>query len=87
KSAARGGRVKGYLNERGLKILAALDTVAERRASTPASVALAWLIARPSVTAPIASATSLAQLDALVAATRLQLDADDIGLLDQASAY
>ncbi|MBV8623032.1 MAG: aldo/keto reductase [Herbaspirillum sp.] len=87
KSAARGGRVKGYLNERGLKILAALDTVAERRASTPASVALAWLIARPSVTAPIASATSLAQLDALVAATRLQLEADDIGLLDQASAY
>jgi aryl-alcohol dehydrogenase-like predicted oxidoreductase len=87
KSAARGGRVKGYLNERGLKILAALDTVSQRLESTQASVALAWLIARPSVTAPIASATSLQQLDALVKATQLTLSAEDIALLDQASAY
>lgn len=87
KSAARGGRVKSYLNPRGLAILAALDSVAERHASSPASVALAWLIARPSVTAPIASATSLSQLDALVAATRLQLASEDIALLDQASAW
>jgi len=87
KSAARGGRVKGYLNERGLKILAALDTVAQRQSSTPASVALAWLIARPSVTAPIASATSLQQLEALVAATQLTLSPADVALLDAASAY
>jgi len=87
KSAARGGKVKSYLNPRGLQILAALDAVAARHASTPAAVALAWLIARPSVTAPIASATSLAQLDELVAATRLQLSREDIAALDQASAY
>jgi len=60
--------------------------VAERYGSTPASVALAWLIARPSITAPIASATTLTQLDALVAATRLNLDVQAIAQLDQASA-
>lgn len=87
KSAARGSRVKSYLNERGLRILGALDTVAERQNTTQASVALAWLIARPSVTAPIASATSLQQLESLAAATRLKLSVDDIALLDQASAY
>ncbi|PLY58729.1 aldo/keto reductase [Herbaspirillum sp. BH-1] len=87
KSAARGGKVKSYLNPRGFQILAALDAVAARHASTSAAVALAWLIARPSVTAPIASATSLAQLDELVAATRLQLSREDIAALDQASAY
>ncbi len=85
-SSVRGGKVKNYLNPRGLRILAALDQVAERYASTPASVALAWLIARPSITAPIASATTLTQLDALVAATRLHLDAQAIAELDQASA-
>ncbi|MFL9925580.1 aldo/keto reductase [Herbaspirillum lusitanum] len=87
KSSARGSRVKSYLNPRGLKILDALDAVAERYSSTPASVALAWLIARPSVTAPIASATSLEQLGALVAATQLALDKDAISQLDAASAY
>lgn len=85
-SSVRGGKVKNYLNPRGLRILAALDQVAERYGSTPASVALAWLIARPSITAPIASATTLTQLDALVAATRLDLDAQAIAQLDQASA-
>jgi aryl-alcohol dehydrogenase-like predicted oxidoreductase len=83
----RGAGVKKYLNERGFRILAALDQVSERYHSTPASVALAWLIARPSVTAPIASATSIAQLDSLVAATRLTLDADAIRQLDDASAW
>ncbi|RKP50214.1 aldo/keto reductase [Pararobbsia silviterrae] len=82
----RGGGVEPYLNPRGKRILAALDEISERHGTTPASVALAWLIARPSVTAPIASATSLAQLDALVAATALNLDADDIAALDTASA-
>ena len=64
----RGAAVKSkYLNERGLRILDALDAVAARYASTPASIALAWQIARPSVTAPIASATSVEQLQAMVA--------------------
>jgi aryl-alcohol dehydrogenase-like predicted oxidoreductase len=70
-----------------MAILAGLDEIAEKHDATPAQVALAWLIARPSITAPIASATSQAQLDDLVAATRLQLPADDITLLDQVSAY
>ncbi|EHP43249.1 aldo/keto reductase [Cupriavidus basilensis OR16] len=86
KSGARGQRVKAYLDARGLRILAALDEVAARTATNPTQVALAWQIARPSITAPIASATSLAQLDDLIAATRLQLGAADIALLDQASA-
>ncbi len=74
-----------YLNERGLRILTELDEVAERYESTPAQVALAWQIARPSITAPIASATSLDQLEQLVAGAKLQLDADAIEDLDQAS--
>lgn len=86
KSGARGQRVKAYLDARGLRILAALDDVAARTATSPTQVALAWQIARPSITAPIASATSLAQLDDLIAATRLPLSAGDIALLDQASA-
>jgi aryl-alcohol dehydrogenase-like predicted oxidoreductase len=83
----RGAGVKGMLDERGLRILAALDAVAARTGSTPAGVALAWLMARPGITAPIASATSLAQLDELTAATRLKLDAQAIAELDGASAY
>jgi aryl-alcohol dehydrogenase-like predicted oxidoreductase len=83
---ARGSRVEKYLNERGLRILGALDRVAARHACTPASVALAWLIARPSVTAPIASATSLRQLESLVAAVHLTLTGSDIRELDDASA-
>ncbi len=84
--SARGGKVQAYLNPRGLRILDALDAVAARLDSTPASVALAWLMARPSITAPIASATSLAQMDALIAATQLTLDTAAIAQLDQASA-
>jgi aryl-alcohol dehydrogenase-like predicted oxidoreductase len=82
----RGGGARAMLNARGRRILAALDAVAARTGSAPASVALAWLMARPSITAPIASATSLAQLEELIAATRLQLDADAVRLLDEASA-
>ena len=84
---ARGSRVEKYLNARGFRILDALDEVAKRNDTTPATVALAWMIARPSVTAPIASATSVEQLESLAAATRLQLAADDIQLLDEASAW
>lgn len=85
--SARGAKVGSYLNERGLRILGALDEVANSHKTKPAQVALAWLMARPSITAPIASATSLAQLDDLIAATRLKLDAESIDLLNAASAY
>jgi len=83
--SARGGTVKKYLNERGFRIVDALEQVAAQYNSTPAHVALAWLIARPSITAPIASATSLEQLNDLVEATKLELDEAAIELLDGAS--
>jgi len=75
-----------YLNPRGLRILAALDEVAAGTRSTPGRVALAWLLARPGVTSPIASATSIAQLGELTAAAQLVLDAQALALLDKASA-
>jgi len=82
----RGGRVKKYLNERGFRILKALDEVARKYNSTAAKVALAWVIARPSITAPIASATNLEQLKDLIEATKLQLDQASIEILNRASA-
>jgi aryl-alcohol dehydrogenase-like predicted oxidoreductase len=85
--STRGQGVKKYLNDRGFRILAALDEVAKRCQATPAQVALAWLISRPTVTAPIASATSLDQLDELMAAVDLKLDQEALALLDQASAW
>jgi aryl-alcohol dehydrogenase-like predicted oxidoreductase len=86
KSARGKGVIDKYLNPRGLKILAALDAVANRHGASSASVALAWQIARPSITAPIASATTVEQLNELVAATRLRLDGGDIEQLNAASA-
>ncbi|WP_243048167.1 aldo/keto reductase [Dyella sp. RRB7] len=86
KSAARGGTVQKYLSTHGLGVLAALDKVAGAHGATPAQVALAWLIARPSITAPIASATSIPQLKELFGAVSLQLSRDDIAMLDQVSA-
>ena len=86
KSPRGASTTKKYLNPRGLRILAALDEVAKTRGATPGQVALAWQIARPAITAPIASATSAVQLDELVAAARLTLDAEAIALLDEASA-
>ncbi len=83
----RGQMVKKYLDERGYRILAALDKVAEALHSTPGKVAIAWLIARPSITAPIASATSVEQLNDLVDAANLTLDAASIETLNHASAY
>jgi len=83
----RGQMVKKYLADRGFAILAALDKVAAKHGSTPGKVAVAWLIARPSITAPIASATSVDQLDDLVDAATLKLDPDSIDALNQASAY
>jgi len=84
--SARGGGVKGYLNPRGFRILDALDAVAARRQARPAEVALAWIIAKPAVTAPIASATSVEQVESLIRATELELSKDDMAALDQASA-
>jgi len=83
----RGGRVKKYLDERGLRILDALDEVAARHQAAPAQVALAWLMSRPSVTAPIASATSLEQLSELIDGTKLKLDETSLRLLDEASEW
>jgi aryl-alcohol dehydrogenase-like predicted oxidoreductase len=84
--AARSSLVEKYLNDRGLQIVDTLIEVAKRNDTTPATAALAWIIARPSVTAPIASATSVAQLESLAAATRLQLSSEDLKLLNEASA-
>ncbi|WP_422528250.1 aldo/keto reductase [Serratia fonticola] len=79
--------VSRYLNPRGFRILTALDLLAEKHQTTPAQISLAWLIARPSITAPIVSATSLSQLDELVSATQLQLATEDIKALHEASAW
>lgn len=84
--SARGGGVRKYLNDRGFKILAALDEVAAQYKTTPASVAIAWVIARPGITAPIASATSLKQLQDTTQAVHLKLSRDAIQLLNEASS-
>jgi aryl-alcohol dehydrogenase-like predicted oxidoreductase len=86
KKSKRGAFVESKLDARGLKILAALDELCAELQSTPTRVALAWLLARPSITAPIASATSLSQLEELFASTRLQLSASAIERLNRASA-
>lgn len=79
--------VERYLNERGLKVLAALDSVAEKHGVKPGQVALAWQIARPSITSPIVSATSLEQLDELATAATLKLDDADIALINEGSRW
>lgn len=85
--SARGEGVKKYMNERGFRIIDALHTVAAELKSNPAQVSLAWLIAKPSVTAPIASATTIEQLNDLIEAVRLELSDEMVKLLDDASAY
>lgn len=86
--SARGeGVVSKYLNDRGRSILAALDEVAARHAATPTQVALAWLMARPGLTAPIASASRVEQLGDLTAAAHLRLDQASMDRLDAASAW
>ena len=86
KSAARGQGVAKYLTGRGPKVLAALDAVAAETRATPAQVALAWLMARPSITAPIASASRVEQMGDLVKACSLSLSQAQIAALDTASA-
>jgi len=85
-SGARGGSVRGYCNPKGFGVLAALDKAVARLGGTPAQLALAWVMTRPGITAPIASATKVEQLDDLIAAAKLQLDAEAIADLDAASA-
>jgi aryl-alcohol dehydrogenase-like predicted oxidoreductase len=87
KKSQRGAGVKKYLNERGFKILDALDQVADQHQTEPAAVALAWLIYHPSITAPIASVTDVNQLKSFTDAINLKLTAQDISLLDKASIY
>ena len=82
----RGSRVEKYLDERGMAILSALDTVSKAHDAKPAEVALAWVIAAKGVTAPIASATSRSQLDSLVKAASLKLSPSDIESLNAAGA-
>jgi aryl-alcohol dehydrogenase-like predicted oxidoreductase len=86
RQSQRGGAVKPYLNDRGRRILYALDETSRRLSAKPAEVALAWLMARPGVTAPIASATNLEQLESLIKAASLSLAPADIKALDDASA-
>jgi aryl-alcohol dehydrogenase-like predicted oxidoreductase len=76
-----------YMTPRGFRILDALDAVSARTGAKPAQIALAWLVAQPDVTAPIASATSVVQLDELIAAVQLKLDTESLALLETASAY
>jgi len=87
KKSPRGGDMDKYFDERGMKILDALDEIAKQENTTPAAVALAWLIQRPSVTAPIVSATSLEQLDSIIQAPELELDSDAIRFLTSQSAW
>ena len=81
----RGDFVAKYLNKRGLRILRALDEVAREHNATLAQVALAWLLTRPGVTAPIASVTSIKQLDELLGAATISLDESSVAALNEAS--
>jgi aryl-alcohol dehydrogenase-like predicted oxidoreductase len=84
--AKRAGGVKKYINPRGLGVLAALDATANKHGSNPAQVALAWLMQRKSITAPIVSATSLKQLDDIVKSATIRLDPESLAAIDRASA-
>jgi aryl-alcohol dehydrogenase-like predicted oxidoreductase len=82
----RGARMGKWLNDRGFRVLDALDDIATRHESAVSQVALAWLLSRPSVTAPIVSATSLEQLEELLGAVDLKLDSTALDSLNAASA-
>lgn len=84
--AARGAMVRKYLNDWGFGVIAALEQIAQAKASTPARVALAWLMDQPGITAPIASATSDQQLNDLAEAAKLKLDRESIQKLNEASS-
>lgn len=84
--SVRGGRMSAYLNDRGRRVLAALDDVAAEAGATQAQVALAWVAAQPGIAAPIASATSVAQLEELLGVLTLELSAAQLERLSAASA-
>jgi aryl-alcohol dehydrogenase-like predicted oxidoreductase len=84
--SSRAYRVGDYLNDKGFRILAALDEIAVETDAAPASIALAWLMRKPALTAPIASATKLSQLETMIAAADLSLSDDQMKLLDEAGA-
>jgi len=84
KHPARGGRLKRYLDARGLRILKGIDTVARRHNAVPAQIALAWLVAKPYITAPIVSVTSLKQLGEILKTPEIKLSAQDVAILDAA---
>jgi aryl-alcohol dehydrogenase-like predicted oxidoreductase len=86
-TARAAGVQKAYMTERGFAVLAAVEQVAAAVGATPAQVALSWLVHRPGITAPIASATSVAQLKEIAGAVELRLDAETTATLDQASAW
>ncbi|MCL7762817.1 aldo/keto reductase [Polaribacter sp. Z014] len=85
KKSVRGEGVRQYLNAKGLGIIKALDTISEKHNSKPATVSLAWLLAKPNIAAPIVSATSEHQLQTLFDAPKLNLDSEDLELLETAS--
>ena len=85
--SVRGGRVKKYLNERGLRILNAIDELSEKYGVSQAGIALAWLVNKPAVTAPIVSVTKIQHLEAFTEAAELNISDEDMKLLDDASAY
>jgi aryl-alcohol dehydrogenase-like predicted oxidoreductase len=87
KTARAAGVEKGYMNERGFRVLAAVEKVAAAASATAAQVSLSWLVHRPGITAPIASATSVGQLKELMGGIELRLDAEATAALDQASAW
>src|SRR6185295_5152621 len=86
-TARAAGVQKAYMTDRGFAVLAAVEKVATGLGTTPAQVALSWLAHRPGITAPIASATSVAQLEELLGGIDLRLDASAVQALDQASAW
>jgi aryl-alcohol dehydrogenase-like predicted oxidoreductase len=86
KHPGRGGRLKRYADARGFRILEAMRAVAARHTATPAQIAIAWLIAQPLITAPIASATDVRQLGDIMKAPQIKLSKDDLAALDKASA-
>lgn len=83
----RGGGVEKYLDSKGFQVLEALDAVSEKHSTTPATVSLAWLLARPTIIAPIVSATSLKQMQSILDAPGLKLDENDMKRLDTASNW
>ena len=86
KGRARADTIGRFFNPRGLDVLCAIDKIAARLNASVAQIALAWVLAQPGITAPIVSATSLTQLDEILGATEVALDADALDMLDKASA-